>query len=99
MYGVHLDGIVWALGIVMGGTQVLIIGLGLIGGSIGRAIKAKHPACYIVGYDVDQEEARRAHSWGIIDETATCIADQTEDADFIVIATPVSKTEEIMDHL
>lgn len=83
----------------MDGKKVLIIGLGLIGGSIGRAIKAKHASCVIFGYDVNQEQATLAKSRGVIDASISSIKGQTEQADFIIIATPVSKTEAIMDFL
>ncbi|HLR01150.1 MAG TPA: prephenate dehydrogenase [Virgibacillus sp.] len=83
----------------MDGKKVLIIGLGLIGGSIGRAIKAKHASCFISGYDVDREQVDQAKSSGIIDEAASSIKSYTEQADFIIIATPVTKTADIIDLL
>src|SRR5699024_218661 len=64
----------------MDGKKVLIIGLGLIGGSIGRAIKAKHASCFISGYDVDREQVDQAKSSGIIDEAASSIKRYTEQA-------------------
>src|SRR5699024_3174072 len=83
----------------MDGKKVLIIGLGLIGGSIGRAIKAKHASCFISGYDVDREQVDQAKSSGIIDEAVSSIKSYTEQADIIIIATPVTKTADIIDLL
>src|SRR5699024_1824156 len=80
----------------MHGKKVLIIGLGLIGGSIGLAIKKSHPSCFMLGYDVDWEQATLAKSLGVIDECVSEIKGETNHADLIIIATPVLKTEEIM---
>jgi prephenate dehydrogenase len=43
------------------------IGLGLIGGSIARAMKQKHPDLTLIAYEPDEESARLAHSDGTID--------------------------------
>src|SRR5699024_12577351 len=81
----------------MDGKKVLIIGLGLIGGSIGRAIKAKHASWFISGYDGDREQGDQAKSSGIIDEAASSIKSCTEQADFIIIATPDTRTADLID--
>lgn len=79
--------------------KVFIIGLGLIGGSVALAIKKAHPSCIILGYDVNQQQTVLAKSLSIIDEGVSSIEGQTDQADLIVIAAPVLKTEEIMDLL
>lgn len=83
----------------MHGKKVLVIGLGLIGGSIALAIKKEHPSCSILGYDIDQEQANLAKVRGVIDEYVSGIKGQTPQADLIIIAAPILKTEETMDFL
>ncbi|MFP3361540.1 prephenate dehydrogenase, partial [Planococcus sp. SIMBA_143] len=41
----------------MNGT-VLIIGMGLIGGSLALCIKKEHPDAKIIGHDVNDKEVR-----------------------------------------
>lgn len=77
--------------------KVFIIGLGLIGGSIALAIKKEHSNCLIYGYDIKDNEVKMAKSLGVIDEVVDCIESGVEDADLIIFATPVTKTEELMD--
>ncbi len=82
----------------MNDKRVLIIGLGLIGGSISLAIKKKHAAT-IVGYDVHHAKAKLAKSLNIIDEAVSSLEDGVEDASLIIIAIPVIQTEELIAQL
>lgn len=82
----------------MSRRRVLIIGLGLIGGSIALAINRKHEAT-IVGYDVNEEQAKLAKSLNIIDECIDCLAEGVKDVHLIIIATPVMETEKIIEQL
>ncbi|HEX7066544.1 MAG TPA: prephenate dehydrogenase [Bacillales bacterium] len=83
----------------MQGNRVFVIGLGLIGGSLALAIKKQHPSSVIVGYDVNREQADLAASLGVIDEQASRIEEGAETADFVIIAAPVLKAEEVIEHL
>lgn len=82
----------------MAGKNVLIIGLGLIGGSIALAIKKNHHAI-ITGCDISESQLELAKSLRVIDESVSDIAEGAESADLIMIAAPVLKTEEIIDKL
>lgn len=79
--------------------RVFIIGLGLIGGSLALCIKKEHKDAVIIGYDINQEQARLAKMLGVIDEIAIHIDDGAADASLIIIATPVSTTESILQKL
>jgi prephenate dehydrogenase len=76
--------------------NILMIGLGLIGGSIALAIKKEHPEAFIIGYDVKEEQAKLARSLKVIDEIAVSFEEAIETADLIVLATPVMQTEKIL---
>jgi cyclohexadieny/prephenate dehydrogenase len=69
--------------------RVAIIGLGLIGGSLGHAIKRGGLADRIVGYARSEATRNRALQIGFIDEAAASPADAVKDADLVVLCTPV----------
>ncbi|HUD52043.1 prephenate/arogenate dehydrogenase family protein [Parvibaculum sp.] len=69
--------------------RVAIIGLGLIGGSLGHAIKRGKLAEHISGYATSDATRKRAIEIGFIDSAATTAAEAAKDADLVVICTPV----------
>lgn len=81
------------------GKRVLIIGLGLIGGSLALAIKKEHQNCEIIGFDVDEEAGKLATSLQIIDRVSGDYKKEAEQADLIIIATPVQSAIEIIHEL
>ncbi len=68
--------------------QVTIIGTGLIGGSLGLALKKRHLAGCIVGCD-RAPVLERARDCGAIDTGTTNPADAVRGSDLVVLATPV----------
>jgi prephenate dehydrogenase len=79
--------------------RVFVIGLGLIGGSLALCIKKEHEDATIVGYDINNEQARLAKMLGVIDEIAENIYSGAMDANLIIISAPVNETEEIIQFL
>ncbi|MEK3645452.1 prephenate dehydrogenase [Aeribacillus sp. FSL K6-2848] len=79
--------------------KVFIIGLGLIGGSISRAIKKEHPSVQLVGYDINNDQVQMAKKLGIIDQSAESIKEGAESADVIIISTPVEQTLNVLTFL
>ncbi len=72
-------------------TRVLIVGTGLIGASVGLALKAQGFGGSVAGWDADPRELAKALEVGAIDEAlASREAVLTPDAaDIYVLATPV----------
>jgi prephenate dehydrogenase len=70
-------------------TSVGIVGLGLIGGSIGLALKAKTQFS-IYGFDLDCAVAKRAVEIGVIDSYIKELEDIGSQANLIFIAILVS---------
>lgn len=68
---------------------VCIVGLGLIGGSLGMALRSKGAVSRVVGVDIDQRIVEVAVQKGAIDEAAPDLAGACREADLVVIATPV----------
>jgi prephenate dehydrogenase len=69
-------------------VKVAVLGVGLIGGSIGLAARRRSGA-QVVGYDPDGRALSRAVELGAIDEPASELADAVCDADFVFVAAPV----------
>lgn len=65
-----------------------MLGVGLIGGSIGLAARARAGA-RVTGWDADPSAGSRARARGAIDEDAARIADAVASADFVFVAVPV----------
>lgn len=70
--------------------SVGIIGLGLIGGSIAKAIRRFHPDTYMIGFDKNKEALALAKEEGVIDESLTTISDRLGKCRFVFLCTPVS---------
>ncbi|GBD11190.1 Prephenate dehydrogenase [bacterium HR23] len=80
--------------------RIAIIGLGLIGTSLGLALKqAKLPNVEIVGHDKDPGTASKAHKRGAVDKTHYNIHGAVEGARLVIIATPVMAIGEVLDAL
>jgi len=69
-------------------NKITIIGVGLIGGSLGLALKEKNPNFKIVGID-KQEIIEKAIARGAIDEGTVNLEEGIKEADIVIIATPV----------
>ena len=70
-------------------NKITIVGVGLIGGSLARALKEKNLAKTVFGYGRDRSRLDDAKKSNIIDDYSTQIEEAVNHADIIVIATPV----------
>jgi prephenate dehydrogenase len=70
--------------------KVAVLGVGLIGGSIGLACRARAGA-HVTGWDVDPGARERARERGAIDEAVTEIPVVVDGADIVFAAVPVSQ--------
>lgn len=73
---------------------VAIIGVGLIGGSIGLALRERRLAHKIVGIGRRQTSLDKARDVGAIDHGVTNLANGVAEAQLIVVATPVDSIAE-----
>ena len=70
-------------------NRITIIGLGLIGGSLGLAIKRSRLAKEVVGVSRRRSTIRRAISLGVVDVATRDLTKGVEDADLIILTAPV----------
>ncbi|PAV29492.1 prephenate dehydrogenase [Virgibacillus profundi] len=77
---------------------IVIAGLGLIGGSLAKGM-AVSDENHIIGYDVSNETLDYALANKIIHEPATDFTKAAQQADFIILAAPISETIRLMEKL
>src|SRR5690625_1802179 len=78
--------------------KILVAGLGLIGGSLAKAIK-KSKDNYIIGYDVSEETLQFALNEQIIDELCTDLEAGVKEAEVVFLAAPISETIKLLKQL
>lgn len=71
--------------------RVAIVGVGLIGGSLGMALRKRGLARTVIGVGRDAARLEIARERGAIDTGAADFAEGVEGADLIVLATPISR--------
>ncbi len=72
--------------------QISIIGVGLIGGSIGLALKKCLSSIVIIGVGRNVDRLKIAKEKGCIDKFTTDIKEGVKDADIVIISVPVNLT-------
>jgi len=78
-------------------TKVGIVGLGLMGGSMGLALKKTQKFKRIIGFDSNALHSQQALNLGLVDE---CVEfEGIEECDVIFIATPLESIIEILKRL
>ncbi|MBB6217662.1 prephenate dehydrogenase [Anaerosolibacter carboniphilus] len=70
-------------------SKICIVGLGLMGGSMGLGLKQKGFRGQIIGYDLSNESMLDAKTLGAIDVIAENMEQAVADAQLVVIAVPI----------
>jgi prephenate dehydrogenase len=73
---------------------LVVVGVGLIGGSIALAAKARRLAGSVVGVGRNRARLEEARRRGIIDDASADLAAAARRADFVVFCTPVDRIAE-----
>lgn len=76
--------------------KLVVIGVGLIGGSFSLALKAANAVQRVVGVGRTRQNLETALERGVIDEASLDVADAVSDADLVFIGTPVGQMPEVM---
>ncbi len=71
--------------------KVAVIGVGLIGGSLGLALKGRGLARHVVGVARREETLRVALEMGVCDDVTTDAVEAATGADFVFLASPVGQ--------
>src|SRR5690625_6518108 len=75
--------------------KVLVAGLGLIRGSLAKAMR-KDEQNYVIGYDLDEGTLEYALEEQIVHEVTDSIEAVINKIDVMIIATPISSTIELL---
>jgi 3-phosphoshikimate 1-carboxyvinyltransferase len=76
--------------------RLLIIGLGLIGGSFALGLKQRGGCGTVVGYDLSRQELDEGLRLGVIDEISQDLRSAVEQADMVMLSVPVKVMEHVM---
>jgi prephenate dehydrogenase len=77
-------------------NRVAIVGVGLIGGSIGMALRQRGLAKHVTGIGRRPESLRVAKRVGAVDSTSTSLPRGVAEAELVIVCTPV---EQIVAHV
>lgn len=69
--------------------RLAVIGVGLIGGSLARALRESRACRRVIGYDRDQARLARARALGVLDDWAPDLGAAVAGADAVVVAVPI----------
>jgi prephenate dehydrogenase len=76
-----------------------ILGVGLLGGSVGLAIRRRVTDCHIVGYGHRGEARETALRCGAVDEVVDDPAQAVRGADLVLLCTPVGVFSKILEQI
>lgn len=79
--------------------RLAVIGVGLIGGSLARALREAGAVDEIIGAGRDPARLQQAIDLGVIDAHTTSTAEACADADMVVLAVPVGEMRAIFESL
>jgi prephenate dehydrogenase len=83
----------------MAKSRVTIVGTGLVGGSIGLALKKSRIELEVIGHDKDTSAASRAQKRGAVDSTKWNLIDACQGAGLIILAIPLDGIKSTLDAL
>ena len=77
-------------------NKLCVIGVGLIGGSLARALRKAGAVEHIIGAGRDHAHLERAKDLGVIDSFSTDLSEAVSDADMVVLAVPLGAMRTVM---
>lgn len=78
--------------------QIAIIGVGLIGGSLGMAVKKHKLVDKVIGIDVTEDHLALAKDFGAIDQGSTSY-DAVAEAELVILAAPITVNLDILQQI
>ena len=71
--------------------RVAVFGVGLIGGSLGLALKRTVPGIHVRGVGRHEARLELARQMGALDDYSTRLEEALADRDLVLLATPVDR--------
>ncbi|QGJ68491.1 Cyclohexadienyl dehydrogenase [Planctomycetales bacterium 10988] len=72
-------------------NRIAIVGVGLIGGSIGLALQTRQLADHVIGIGRSKSTLKKALECGVVTEATTDLKTGVQQADLVIVCTPVSQ--------
>ncbi len=79
--------------------RVAILGLGVIGASMGLALRQAKAAQQVAGFDAAKGISERARKLGAIDIACSQVAEAAREAELIILATPIGEMRSFLQQL
>ncbi|MGE6690580.1 bifunctional prephenate dehydrogenase/3-phosphoshikimate 1-carboxyvinyltransferase [Stutzerimonas stutzeri] len=79
--------------------RLVVIGLGLIGGSFAKGLREAGICREVIGFDLDTRSRELAVELGVVDRCADTLAEACRGADVIQLATPILALEKLLAEL
>ena len=79
--------------------KIAVLGLGLIGGSLGLALQKAGIAKHISGYDSNPDATYQAWQIGAITEICNTAEKAVQQADMVILATPILAVLDLLEHI
>ena len=79
--------------------KVTVIGVGLLGGSLGLALKQRRLAKTVVGYVRRPASIVECETLGVVDRALTDLADAVKETDLIVLCAPLGQMRELAERM
>jgi len=79
-------------------NKLCIIGLGLLGGSIGKDCIANHHAKHVIGFGRNKKTLETAKQLNLVHDISDDYTD-IQDADLVIIATPVRQIDNVLNQI
>ncbi|MGY0215953.1 bifunctional prephenate dehydrogenase/3-phosphoshikimate 1-carboxyvinyltransferase [Endozoicomonadaceae bacterium StTr2] len=78
---------------------LLVVGLGLIGGSVAASVRSARVCRKVLGYDANPLSRQRAPVLGVVDKSFDRLDVAVAEADIIMLAVPMLAMESVLDQL
>src|SRR2546421_5045282 len=75
--------------------NITLIGVGLLGGSLGQAIRKRRLARRVKGYVRRQASVVECESLGAVDQAEQDLSSAVRDAELVVLCTPIAQMREL----
>ncbi|MFI8383565.1 bifunctional prephenate dehydrogenase/3-phosphoshikimate 1-carboxyvinyltransferase [Pseudomonas sp. NPDC079086] len=79
--------------------RLVVVGLGLIGGSFAKGLRERHLFREVIGVDLDSESRRLAVELGVVDRCEVDLLAACHGADVIQLAVPILAMEKLLSEL
>ncbi|WP_416224096.1 prephenate dehydrogenase [Thiohalophilus sp.] len=80
-------------------NQLTLIGVGLIGGSLARALRRANAATTLIGAGRHREQLEIARKLGVVDAVETDLAKACQGSDVIVLAVPLGAIRPVLEQI